>query len=415
MNEAIIYAREPTRAPSRTRLIRGLLVVLVLLAIAGLGWRWWQGHQVATAPSGATRGHASDAVPVLVAPATRADVPIYLDALGTVLAWSTVTIKPMVDGPLIEVRFHEGQDVRTGEVLAQIDPRTFQAALDQAVAKKAQDEATLANARVDLARYLKLAKTEYASQQQAETQKATVAQLEAQVAQDQAQIDTARTELSYATITSPIDGRAGIRQVDAGNIVHATDTTGVVVLTSLKPIAVIFTLPQQDLALVKTAMDRGAAEVLAVSDAGATLDRGTLEVLDNQVDPTTGTIKLKARFPNTELRLWPGGFVRTKLLVDTEKGAITVPPAAVQRGPRGPFVYVANADGTAARRMVEVGHEDVRASIITSGVTEGEQVVTDGASRLTDGAKITVLPPAGKPAEGTPDAAPRSRKGAKPG
>jgi multidrug efflux system membrane fusion protein len=408
MTEAIVFAREPTRAPSRARLVRGLLLVLVLLATGGLGWRWWQGHQATQATTAATRSHASDVVPVLVATAANSDVPIYLDALGTVQASSTVTIKPMVDGPLLEVRFREGQDVKTGDVLAKIDPRTYQAALDQAVAKKAQDEANLANARIDLTRYQRLAKTEYASQQQAEGQKATVAQLEAQVAQDQAQIDNARTQLSYTTITSPIDGRAGIRQVDAGNIVHATDTTGMVVLTALKPIAVIFTLPQQNLDPVAAAMGRGAAEVLAVSDTGATLDRGTLEVLDNQVDPTTGTIKLKATFPNTDLRLWPGGFVRVKLLVDTQNGAITVPPAAVQRGPRGAYVYVAQADGTVVRRMVEVGHEDVQASIIVSGVAAGERVITDGASRLTDGAKITVLP-----AAGTPDAAPRAGKGSK--
>ncbi len=282
---------------------------------------------------------------MLVATAEQKDVPIYLDALGTVQAFNTVTVKPMVDGPLNAVNFTEGQDVKKGDVLAQIDPRTYQAALDQATAKKAQDEAQLANARLDLARYTKLAANNYSSGQQADTAKAQVAQLEALVNQDQAQIDNARTLLGYTTITSPLDGRTGMRQVDAGNIVHASDTTGMVVITQLHPISVVFTLPQQTLAQVSRAMAQGAAKVLAYAQGAiggqtGTLDTGTLTVLDNQVDPTTGTIKLKATFPNPENRLWPGAFVGVQVQVDTAKDAIVVPPAAVQRGPRSAFVYV---------------------------------------------------------------------------
>ncbi len=307
-------------------------------------------------------------------------MPIYLDALGTVQAFYTVTVHSMIDGPLIEVGFTEGQDVKKGDVLARIDARPYQAALDQAVAKKAQDAANLANAKLDLARYTKLAQTNYTTQQQADTQRATVAEDEAIVAQDQAAIDTARTNLSYTTIVSPIDGRTGIRNVDPGNIIHASDSNGLVVIAQMHPISVIFTLPQQTLGDVRAAMANGPAQVLALpqgntngstdqpaaDDNGAggpglataaadppdaaaggqadpppvVLDRGTVSILDNQVDPSTGTIRLKATFPNPQLRLWPGGFVNVRLLVRTAKGAITVPPAAVQRGPQGAYVYV---------------------------------------------------------------------------
>jgi len=371
-----------------------LLMVLVLALLAGGGW-WWHTHP----REDAADSHAHDPIPVLVAEVGQRDVPLYLDGLGTVQASATVTVKPQVDGMLTEVRFHEGQDVRAGDVLAHIDPRTYQAAVDQAVAKKAQDQANLANARVDLARYTKLAATAYTSAQQADTQKAMVAQLEAQIAQDQAQIDTARAQLSYTTITSPIDGRAGIRQVDQGNLVHATDTTGIVVITTLRPIAVLFTLPQQQLAAVVAAQAQGEAEVLALPQGGAEdaapIDRGTLAVLDNQVDATTGTIKLKAMFPNDRLLLWPGAFVTVRLKVETRHDAIVVPPAAVQRGPAGPYVYVVNDDLTASRRAIEVEHEDLQAAIVTAGLSPGERVVVDGAARLTDHARVRIAQPAG--------------------
>ena len=278
-----------------------------------------------------------------------------------------------------------------------IDPRTYQAALDQVTAKQAQDEAQLANARVDLARYQKLVATNYTTAQQADTQKSLVAQLEAQVRQDQAQIDTARTQLSYCTIVSPIDGRTGIRQVDPGNIVHAVDATGLVVITQLQPISVLFTLPQQTLPAVASAMRRGTAAVLAYAQGaagsrGQVLDTGVLSVLDNQVDPTTGTIKLKATFPNRDGTLWPGGFVGMRLQVDTAHDAIVVPPAAIQRGPSGPYVFIATG-GTVKRQPVTVGHEDEQWSIVTAGLGAGDKVVIDGASRLSDGTKIAVVQP----------------------
>jgi multidrug efflux system membrane fusion protein len=409
-----------TRAPAdliaRSRSRRWVMALLCTLLIVAIGyaiWFWPGGG----ANQAARNRNANQPIPVLVAQAEQKDVPIYLDALGTVQASNTVTIKPMVDGPLLAVNFAEGQAVKKGDVLAQIDPRTYQAALDQASAKKAQDEAQLANARLDLARYAKLAVNNYGTAQQADTAKAQVAQLEAQVKQDQAQIDTARTQLSYTTIVSPLDGRTGIRQVDAGNIVHASDATGLVVITQLQPISVLFTLPQQTLAQVTNAMHQGAAKVLAYAQGAAgsptgILDTGTLTVLDNQVDATTGTIKLKATFPNAGERLWPGGFVSVQLQVDTAKGAVVVPPAAVQRGPRNAYVYVVNANGTAGRRQVTVGHEDAQASIITDGVKPGEKVVVDGASRLSDGSKVAVVQPAASGASPAADqpAAPGTRR-----
>jgi membrane fusion protein, multidrug efflux system len=389
----------PQSRTRRSRLLVGLASILLLAGIGAAIWAW-PAHKPATT---AAKRAANAPVPVLVAAAQQHDVPIWLDALGTVQASNTVTVKPMVDGQLTEVDVHEGQEVTKGQVLALIDPRTYQAALDQAVAKKAQDEAQLANAKVDLARYQKLVQNNYTTAQQADTQKATVAQLAAQIESDQAAIDNARTLLGYTTITAPIDGRAGIRQVDAGNIVHASDPIGLVVLTQLHPVSVLFNLPQQDLEQVAQAM-RGAtpAPVVAMNEAGPAsgkvLDHGTLTVLDNQVDPATGTIKLKASFPNADETLWPGGFVRVRLQVSIAHDAITVPPVAVQRGPSGEYVYIIKPDQTALRQAVNVGHQDADAAILTSGVQAGQQVVTDGAARLSDGKAVTIAPAAGQPA-----------------
>lgn len=404
--------KAPPPSPVRPRRVVGtLLAMLALAAIGGAIWFW-----PATTPPNQRRPRA-EATPVLAATATKQDVPIWLDALGTVQALNTVTVKAMVDGPLLEVRFREGQDVRAGDVLARIDPRSFQAALDQAVARKAQDEAQLANARLDLARYTKLGQNSFTSAQQVDTARAQVAQLEAQLRQDQAQIDTAGTQLSYTTITAPVDGRTGLRLLDQGNIVHASDAGGLVVITTLQPISVVFTLPQQSLPDVMRAMRQGEAEVLALAQGGdgaRVLDAGRLTVLDNQVDPATGTIKLKASFPNRDLLLWPGGFVGVRLRVDTRKNAITVPPAAVQRGPRGSFVYVVKDNGTVARRTVTVGYENQALSVVTDGIQPGERVVTDGTARLRDGAQVTISEAGGEagPAPTTPP--PTAPPGAQP-
>jgi multidrug efflux system membrane fusion protein len=414
--------------------MRRVMILLVGLLLAAGGTYWWL-HAQKPAPGApeqmptaqgarGRRGTMPDIIPVLVAPAETRDVPIYLDGLGTVQASATVTVRAMVDGPLQEVRFKEGQDVRAGDVLARIDPRIYQAALDQAVAKKKQDEATLANARLDSARYAKLAATAYASAQQADQARSTVAQLEAQVQSDQAQIDNARTQLSYTTVTAPIDGRVGFRQVDAGNIVRAGDATGLATITTLRPITVQFTLPQQALAQVAAAMAEGTPVVLALpqdttaSAARPVLDTGTLTVLDNQVDPMTGTIRLRASFPNERLQLWPGAFVTVRLQVETRHDATVVPPVAVQRGPQGTYLYVLNADQTVSRRLVRVSHEDMLLAVIADGLEPGERVVVDGASRLTDGAKVKVASPPEAPApagprrRGPPETASRRAPGA---
>ncbi len=379
--------------------MKRFLLLIVLLAAAGGGY-WWYSHRP-TPEVEVARRRGADGIPVVVATAELRDVPIYMDGLGTVQASALVTVKPMVDGPLIEVRFKEGQDVKAGDVLARIDPRQYQASLDQAVAKMRQDDANLANARLDLARYQKLAATAYTSAQQADTQKALVAQLEAQVAQDQAIIDNARTQLGYTTIVTPVDGKVGIRAVDAGNIVHASDPNGLVVVTTLRPINVQFTLPQQALGAVSAAMAAGAPEVLAFVHSGdrGAAERGVLTVLDNQVDPATGTIKLKATFANEKLRLWPGAFVTVRLRVETRVNAVVVPPVAVQRGPRGPYVFVVGEAPTVTRRAVTIGHEDLTAAVIADGLSAGERVVVDGAARLSDGSKVNVLPPPADPAK----------------
>ena len=350
-------------------------------------------------------------IPVVVAPAGMRDVPIYLDGLGTAQASANVTVKPQVDGALLEVRFIEGQTVKAGDVLARIDPRLYQATLDQVSAKKAQDEATLANAKVDAARYAKLAATAYTSAQQADNSRALVAQLTAQVAADQAQIDNARTQLGYTTIVAPISGRAGIRLVDAGNIVRASDATGLVVLATLKPISVLFTLPQQALPAIAAAIQAGPVTILALPQNNAptteraVLDQGTLTVLDNQVDPATGTVKLKASFPNEDLKLWPGAFVTVRLQSRVWQNATVVPPVALQRGPRGTFVYVVTEAGTASRRPVTVGHEELTLAIIAEGLKPGERVVIDGAARLSEGSKVVAVAPAGAQRPGAAGAA----------
>jgi multidrug efflux system membrane fusion protein len=371
---------------------RFLLVLVTALAIVG-GLVFWREHQKAARD--AAKGAQNTAqVPVTVARAVVADVPVYVDGIGTVQALNTVSIKPMVDGPLVSVKFREGQDVKAGDVLAQIDPRTYQAAYDQAVAKKAQDAANLRNAELDLTRYDKLAKTQYTTAQQADTQRSLVAQLQAQVQQDQAQIDSARTNLSYTTITVPVSGRTGIRQVDQGNIVHTTDTTPLTVVTTLQPIDVVFTLPQQTLPDVTEAMSHGRPEVMALpqnGDATQVLDRGHVVVLDNEVDQTTGTIKLKAEFPNPSLKLWPGAFVNVRLVLSLDRNVTTVPTASVQRGPNGAFIYLVSGDGVAHRKDVTISHQDETAAVVTEGVKPGDTVVTDGASRVTDGAHVKLL------------------------
>jgi multidrug efflux system membrane fusion protein len=331
-------------------------------------------------------------VPVLAATVARADVPVYLDAVGTIKALNTVTVRPQVDGKLLSVNFKEGDDVKKGDVLAKIDPVTYQAQLDQAKAKKAQDEAQLANSKIDLDRYERLAATNAINKQQADTQRALVAQNTALVQADQAAIENALAMLGYTTIAAPIDGRTGIRQVDEGNIVHASDTnSSIVTITQIKPISVLFNLPQQDLPQVNAAFDKGPLTVEAQrSDNDAVIDRGVLRVVDNQVDQTTGTVKLKAEFPNPDLQLWPGQFVNVRLLIDTLKQVLVIPTGAVQRGPNGTFVYVIKDDNSAAVRPIVVQKQDETQTVVKSGIEPNERVVTTGFVRLTDGSKVSI-------------------------
>ena len=318
-----------------------------------------------------------------------------------------MTVVSQVDGKLIKVAFKEGQDVERGYVLAEIDPAIYQAQYDQAVAKKAQDEAQLANARIDLERYTRLAATNSSTRQQLDTQKALVQQLEAQIKQDQAAIDNTAATLGYTKIVAPIDGRTGIRQVDEGNIVRATSATALVTITQIKPISMFFSLPQQELARINKAFSAGPLVVEALGADNATVtDKGTLRVVDNQVDQTTGTVKLKAEFPNAELQLWPGQFVNVRLLVDTLKEAIVVPTASVQRGPNGTFVFLVQNGDTVAVRAVTISQQDEKQTVIASGLQAGDRVVTTGFTRLADGGKIVISnrenadnPPSPQPAD----------------
>lgn len=348
---------------------------------------------------------ADGPIPVLAAQARYADVPVTAEVLGTVQATNSVLVRPQIDGKLVEIAFREGQDVKRGDVVARIDPATYKALYDSAVAKKASDEALLANAQVDLVRYQKLAETQYGSHQQADTQKALVAQDTAQLAQDQAAIDNAKATLDYATIRSPIDGRTGLRQVDAGNIVHASDSTGIVTVAQVKPIAAVFNLPQQWLRQVNAAVARGTLRLEAHDGStGDLVDTGTLQVVDNTVDQTTGTVKMKGSFPNGDAQLWPGQFVNLRLYVDTLAHVVVVPTPAVQRGPDGPFVYRVE-DGKAAMVKVQTGRQTEADTVVTAGLAPPAEVITTGFTRLTDGTKVAVSTATASAEAGKPDAA----------
>jgi multidrug efflux system membrane fusion protein len=335
-------------------------------------------------------------VPVTVAEAKRQDVPIYLDGLGTVQAFNTATVRAQVSGRLVAVPFKEGDEVRAGDVIARVDPRTYQATLDQAIAKKGQDQAQLAGARLDLKRYLDLVPEGYVTQQQADQQRALVAQYEAAVQADEAAIENDQVQLSYCTITAPFAGVLGIRQVDVGNLVSASDQTGIVVITQIKPIAVIFTLPEQALSVIRGNADPQGLTVIALDrNNQAQLAQGRLSAFDNQIDQSTGTIKLKATFANVDRKLWPGQFVNVRLLASVRKNGLVVPAQAVQRGPDGAFVYVAKPDNTVEMRPLTVAQSEEGLALVDKGVQAGERVVVDGQYRLQPGSKIQIVPSAG--------------------
>jgi multidrug efflux system membrane fusion protein len=365
---------------------------LVVAAVAAV-YYMPQRQQTVAAVSGSRRGgpSASEPVPVLATAARAADVPVYLDGVGTAKALNTVTVRSQVDGKIINISFTEGQDVPAGYVLAKIDPVTYQAAFDQTVAKKAQDESQLANARLDLDRYTRLAATNAVNKQQLDTQRALVSQLEAQVKLDQAAIDNARAILSYTEIVAPIAGRTGIRLIDVGNLVRGAEATGIVILTQLRPISVFFSLPQQNLPDLTKGMAEGQLPVDALTaDGKSALDKGKVTVIDNQVDQTTGTVKLRAEFPNSDLQLWPGQFVNVRVLINTLRQVVVVPTAAIQRGPNGAFVYVVkDGDTVTVRRVTLTQQNDVQA-VVATGLQAGERVVTTGFARLTEGTQVAV-------------------------
>jgi multidrug efflux system membrane fusion protein len=372
-----------------SRMVSLFITLLILGGLGYIGWTVFQQKQATKAGPGARP--ADLPVPVLAATPRIQDVPVYLDGVGTVRALNTVTVRSQVDGKLIAVNFIEGQDVKKGDVLGEIDPAIYQAQYDQAVAKKAQDEAQLANQRIDLVRYQQLAATNAGSKQQADTQKAAVAQTEALVKADQAAIDNTAATLGYTRIVAPLSGRAGLRQVDQGNIIHAADATGLVIITQLQPIALWFSLPQQQIVRVNAASAKGPLPVDVFGNDGVTvIDTGILRGIDNQVDPTTGTLKLKAEFPNGNYQLWPGQFVNVRLKVETLSKAVVVPTSAVQRGPIGTFSYVIDSDNVAHAKPVSVTQQNETDAVIASGLTADDRVVTTGFANLADGSKVII-------------------------
>jgi membrane fusion protein, multidrug efflux system len=368
--------------PSRKRPL--LLTLIAAIALAILATFLLRGNQSASAPR-----PAPSAIPVTVSAVSQRDVPILLDSLGTVQASNTVAVHSQIDGKLQSVAFVEGQEVHKGDTLAVIDPRALQAALDQAIAKKAQDQAQLIAAQKDLDRFKTLVAKAAETQQNVDQQQGKVDQFKATIDADQAAIESAQTQLSYTTITAPTDGRVGFRQVDAGNIIHANDSNPLTVLTQIRPSVAVFTLPQKDLADVRDAMLRRPVPVIA-SDQDNTrqLAEGQLLLVDNQIDQTTSTIRLKARFPNDDDRLWPGEFVRLRVHVGTQTDAVTIPPTALQRGPQGFYAWVIKADNTAEQRPVEAIPTNPDVVIVTKGLSAGESVVVKGQYRLQAGAHV---------------------------
>ncbi len=387
--------------------------VLALLIVAGSGgWWYWSGagrgaarqtagQQSAAAPPDASRSGAR--VPADVATASKIDLPIFLNGLGTVQAFNSVTIRSRVDGELIQIAFQEGQTVHEGDLIARIDPRPYQATLDQAVARKTQNEATLASTKLDLERTRQLATRSFASQQQLDQQTANVAAQTAQLASDQAAIESAQTQLGYATIRAPLTGRLGLRLIDQGNIVRSGDATGIVEIAQLQPISVLFTAPESQLGAILAAKRAGDVKVTALaSDNSVPLGEGVLALVNNVVDPASGTVRLKATFPNRDDRLWPGLSVNTRLLVDVQRGVTTVPEDAILRGQNEMFAFVVGEDGRAEKRVLKVGAITAGQAVILDGLREGERVAITGQSRLQPGARVEIGR-SDRPVDGTRD------------
>ncbi|MBR0751748.1 efflux RND transporter periplasmic adaptor subunit [Bradyrhizobium jicamae] len=372
---------------SKSSTIVGVLLIAAIGTGGYFGWQKYQGDKLA-AEAAQKRAAVRPAVPVKTAPVEKADFPVYQFGLGSVQAFNTVQVRTRVDGQITKIAFKEGQFVKEGDTLVEIDPRPFQAALDQAKAKKAQDEANLANANLDLQRYTKLG--EFATRQQLDTQRSTVAQLTAQIAADEAAIFNAQTQLDYATIKAPFSGVAGLRQVDIGNIVNAATQTGIVSITQVEPIAVIFTAPEDQLPDIKAALAAAPPKTIALStDGKRVLSTGTLALINNQVDTTSGTIRLKAVFDNKDHVLWPGQSVSTRLLVKTLKDATVIPDDAVQHGTDGLYAYAVNPDNKAELRKIKVDQSIDGKSVISEGLNPGQQVITAGQYKVSPGTLVS--------------------------
>jgi multidrug efflux system membrane fusion protein len=378
------------------RTIRWILLAAVLAAAGYYGWQRFQGNQAATANN--AQKSARPTVRVTIAPVQKTDFPVYLTGLGTVQGFNTVVVRTRVDGQIDKVAYKEGQLVTQGDLLVEIDPRPYQAALDQAKAKKAQDEANLANANLDLQRFTKLG--EFATRQQTDTQRSTVAQLTAQLAADDANIFNAQTQLDYTQVRAPISGVAGLRQVDIGNIVNASTQTGIVTIAQIEPIAVIFTAPEEQLPYINEAHSVQPLKVIALTtDGKKTLSQGSLAVVNNQVDTTSGTIRLKAVFDNKDHALWPGQSVSTRLLVKTLKDATVVPDDAIQHGTDGLYAYAVGKDNKAKLRKVKVSQSIDGRSVVDEGLSPGDQVITAGVYKVQPGTSVSTAVASSDPAQ----------------
>ncbi|MHC2437340.1 efflux RND transporter periplasmic adaptor subunit [Bradyrhizobium sp. USDA 4451] len=372
---------------SKSRTIGWVLVIAAVGAAGYFGWQKYTLNQQAT-EAAQKRAAQRPAVPVKISPVEKADFPVYLTGLGTVQAFNTVQVRTRVDGQITKIAFKEGQFVKAGDTLVEIDPRPYQATLDQAKAKKAQDEANLANANLDLQRYTKLG--EFATRQQLDTQRSTVAQLTAQIAADEAAIFNAQTQVDYTTVKSPIDGIVGLRLVDIGNIVNASAQTGIVTITQIEPITVIFTAPEDQLPDIKAALAVAPPKTIALTtDGKRVLSTGTLALINNQVDTTSGTVRLKAVFDNKDHALWPGQSVSTRLLVRTLKDATVVPDDAVQHGTEGLYAYSVNQENKAELRKLKVSQSIDGKSVIDEGLSPGQQVITAGQYKVSPGTLVT--------------------------
>ena len=368
-----------------------LLTIIAVLAVAA-------GGAVALTRTSAFRSTAAPQAPaapppvgVVAASVQSHDVPIYLRGVGTVIAYNNVLVRSQITGELVKISFDQGQQVKKGDVLAVIDPSPYQAQLDQAIANRDRDQAHLKNAEIDYNRYTGLAKQKSIAQQLADSQKAIVDQLVAIIKSDEAIIESARVNLGYTNLTSPIDGVTGIRQIDIGNIIHPTDVNGLVDVTQIEPISLIFTLPEAEFVPVQERLSQGPVTVLVDSQNGKQLDQGKLDLIDNQIIQTTGTIRLRAQFPNQKHLLWPGQLVNARLVLDTRHDGLTVPASVVQQGPQGPYAYVVNADRSVAIRPIKVAQISEGQALIDSGLQANEQVVVDGQYKLQPGAHVTIL------------------------